>query len=217
MMETRHCPQEVKVDVRQVDGTQLKQIIGYAAVYYRAGDPSTEFHMFGDLVERIMPGAFDGMVAEDDVRALVNHDRNRLLGRTTAGTLRLYADDVGLRYEIDVPDTQAGRDAVVSVQRRDMTGSSFAFVTKGGKRGKVLWREEGDTDIREIHNLEGFDVGPVTYPAYQGTSSEARDLVRSELEGVRQERLLAQRDEWLRDSKHCLTAARARMSLWSMV
>jgi len=40
------------------DDAQLT-IVGYAAVFYREGDPTTEFRMFDDLVERVMPTAFD--------------------------------------------------------------------------------------------------------------------------------------------------------------
>ena len=41
--------------------------------------------------------------------------------------LRLWTDQRGLGYEIDVPDTTAGRDILEYVRRGDVRHSSFAF------------------------------------------------------------------------------------------
>jgi uncharacterized protein len=155
---------------KRADGSSTIQ--GYGAVFYREGDPGTEYQLYGDLVERIMPGAFDRAIKEaDDCRALVNHDPNLLLGRASAGTLKLSIDATGLRYEIDPPDTQAGRDACVSLERGDLTGSSFSFLPDD-----VTWREQGDLIIREVRSVQLFDVGPVTFPAYSSTTAGVRAL-----------------------------------------
>lgn len=147
---------------------QAPRIVGYAAVYYD-GTPATEYPLWDGAVERILPGAFDRAAAEDDVRALVNHDANLLLGRTAAGTLGLTVDGKGLRYEIEPPDTQAGRDAVVSLERGDLSGSSFSFVTTD-----ETWIKEDEIRVREIRGVRLFDVGPVTFPAYESTTSGLR-------------------------------------------
>lgn len=171
-------------------------ITGYAAVFYRAGDSGTEFEIFDDLVERILPGAFDKALVEDDVRGLVNHSVGSLIGRTKNNTLKLSVDSIGLRYEITVPDTQAGRDVVTSIERGDLDGSSFGFGV-WGKRGKVTWAEEvrngRRVDVREIREVELFDVGPVTFPAYASTTA-TRDACSSIVE---ERRLLRERQ-----SKH---------------
>src|ERR1700728_2523684 len=83
---------------KRSDGTS--EICGYGAVFYD-GTPDTEYPMWPGAVERIMPGAFDRALREDDVRGLFNHDPNLLLGRTASGTMRLRVDDVGLWYSID--------------------------------------------------------------------------------------------------------------------
>ena len=112
---------------------------------------------------------------EDDVRALFNHDPNHLLGRTTSGTLKLSVDQVGLQYKIVPPDTQAGRDTVESIKRGDLTGSSFSFSIMEDK-----WEKKTDgklqIDIRTLLNVQMFDVGPVTFPAYTSTSTGVRQL-----------------------------------------
>ncbi|MBE3118848.1 MAG: HK97 family phage prohead protease [Candidatus Atribacteria bacterium] len=144
-------------------------ITGYAATFYD-GTPNTEFRLWDGAVERIMPGAFDNALARpDDVRALFNHSANHVLGRVAAGTMRLAVDATGLRYEIDMPDTTVGHDTMASVKRRDITGSSFKFTVDDEE-----WRREGAGEIRELRDVQLFDIGPVTYPAYESTSAAAR-------------------------------------------
>jgi len=149
-------------------------IDGHAAVF------DQEYVLWEDssmrAIETVKPGAFSRAIKEkQDVRALVNHDPNQLLGRTKAGTLELKEDSVGLYFKVDPPDTQLGRDVHTLVKRGDLSGCSFAFtvekekVTETKKSGKVVRH-------REIQDVDLFDVGPVTYPAYQGTDVNARSI-----------------------------------------
>ena len=170
-MERRMTPSgEVRVENRADGG---KMLVGYGAVFYRDGEAGTEYRLGTDVVERISPTAFNRAIQEKhDARALFNHDPNMLLGRASAGTLRLSVDKVGLRYEIDLPDTQAGKDVATSTARGDLKGSSFSF-SINGKEGQRF--EKGkDYDVRHIVDVDLFDVGPVTYPAYEGTSTALR-------------------------------------------
>ena len=162
----------VKVEKRE-DGTA--RIVGYGAVYYD-GTPGTEFRLWDGAVERIMPGAFDRAVKEDDVRGLFNHDPNMLLGRTSAGTMRLSIDDTGLLYDIDAdPKTRAGRDVPAMIDRKDLQGSSFSFTVTD-----QTWARENETDIREVRGVRLFDTGPVTFPAYEATTTGLRAEIMAE-------------------------------------
>lgn len=158
-----------RVETR-ADGTRV--ITGYGAVFYDPSNPGTEYKLWRGVKERILPGAFDRAIREgDDVRALRDHMSNLLLGRTASGTLRLSVDNTGLRYEIDAPDTQEGRDTMTLIERGDLTGSSFSFTV-----GAENWRDDKDFEIREITDFSGlFDVGPVTYPAYAATTAGVRN------------------------------------------
>jgi len=174
----------------RADG-QGEKITGVAAVYYRAGDAGTEYELYrgmcGRIVERIMPGAFDRALKEaHDVRGLFNHNPSQILGRTKSGTLRLSLDAAGLRYEIDPPDTQAGRDTLTSIKRGDVTGSSFSFWAK-----RVVWIQEEETDIRQIEDVDLLDVAPVTFPAYQGASVDVSGRSAEDIEA-----LLADHKRW---------------------
>lgn len=152
-----------KVEVRAAEDGR-KKIRGYAAKY----DVETEVL---DFIEVIRAGAFDEAIQEDDVRALWNHNDDIVLGRNKAGTLRLFSDDVGLGIEVDPPDTQWGRDAMVSIERGDVSQMSFAFAVKeGGER----WSTRNGKPYRELINLRLYDISPVTYPAYQDTEVSVR-------------------------------------------
>lgn len=143
---------------------------GYAAVFESLSKD------LGGFVERIAPGAFDRVLNEgQDVVALANHDPNLVLGRSGSGTLRLRADDVGLGYEVDLPNTATGRDWAELLRRRDVVGSSFGF------RVAVDGDEWGtDADERPLRTIRSVavvrDVGPVTFPAYGGTEAALRSL-----------------------------------------
>jgi HK97 family phage prohead protease len=154
-----------------------KVAAGYAAVFYRKGDPATQYPLWQGCVERIHAGAFDRALAEgDDVRGLFNHDPSQLLGRTASKTLRLAVDEKGLSYENDLADTTVARDVAIHLERRDVTGSSFSFNPE-----KVEWTTEKTDDgvmieVRNIYSVRLFDVGPVTFPAYEGTEANTRSL-----------------------------------------
>ncbi len=176
-MERRSIEQPVSIETRG-DGEDKKAVIsGLGITYYNDSNPGTEFRLWEGVVERIKPGAFDQAIKDDDVRGLFNHDPSQVLGRTKSGTMRLAATDNGVTYEIDEADTSVYRDVSEHIRRGDVTGASFAF-----KVTEERWHEDGDKEVREILGGELFDVGPVTYPAYQAT--EATFAARSEGEDI---------------------------------
>lgn len=191
-----------RIEVRNDGEGGSPEIVGHAAVFYD-GTPETEFRLWSDLVERIAPGAFDRALREGhDVRALVNHNPDSLLGRTEAGTLKLDKDKRGLTYVIQPPDTMLGRDTITSINRGDMTGSSFAFSIF-----KETFEDVPDdpddpesrmTTIVTVEDLKLFDISPVTYPAYEasdaGTRVDARPIWCRSVGNVSER--LRQRDAW---------------------
>jgi len=152
---------DVKIENRA--GGEGHTLSGYAAVFNRSSVD------LGWFTEEIAPGAFTEALQQDDVRALVDHDSSRILGRTKSGTLRLSEDDVGLRMEVDLPDTTAGRDINESVKRGDVSGASFGFRVKDAD-----WETKDGKDHRTLRSVELFDVGPVTFPAYPDTAVAVR-------------------------------------------
>jgi HK97 family phage prohead protease len=162
-MERRFFQTEIRAEV-EGDGSQAPQLNGYAAVF-----DQLSVLLYGMFREKIDRGAFAASLT-DDVRALWNHDTNLPLGRTKAGTLRMAEDAHGLRVEIDVPNTQAGRDALESIGRGDVDQMSFGFEVL-----EDAWDQDASGMlIRTLRKVKLFDVSPVTFPAYQGTEVSAR-------------------------------------------
>jgi phage head maturation protease len=88
--------------------------------------------------------------------------------------MRLSLDHRGLRYEIELDNTECGRNVAAMVGRGDVTGSSFSFAVK-----KQAFVTMEDMDVRELHEVELYDCGPVTFPAYTATSCSLGRLGRS--------------------------------------
>lgn len=174
-MERRVSHEAGGLAIEQRADGKGQMLVGYGAVFHRDGEGGTEYRLAEQAVERIAPTAFDAVLSSGaDVRGLYNHDPGQVLGRTAAGTMRLKTDARGLRYEIDLPDTQAARDLSALIQRGDISGSSFSFsVSDAGQ----TWRrdEKRGVAVRTITNVSALvDVGPVTFPAYAGTTAATR-------------------------------------------
>jgi Escherichia/Staphylococcus phage prohead protease len=151
------------LELRQDLGEPLK-IRGYASVFKQLSEVIFGFR------ERVLPGAFKNSLG-NDVRALVNHDPSHIIGRTKNGTLMLREDDHGLYFEISPPNTTLGHDTVESIKRGDLDQGSIGF-----RMVKDDWKHEERQLIREIHEVELFDVSVVAFPAYTQTSVAVRSL-----------------------------------------
>jgi uncharacterized protein len=156
-------------------------VAGYAARYNTLSHPIPD-GVGGSFRERIAKGAFTRVLRTKnlDCVALMNHDANKPLGRTTAGTLELEGDNDGLAFSCDLPDTSYGRDLYESVKRGDMNQCSFAFNLNDEDQS---FDEEEDpetrgkkTIVRTIKNFASlFDVSIVTNAQYPGTTVDARN------------------------------------------
>lgn len=173
------------IEVRDGEPGEPPRLVGYAAVF----NQETIIRMGSneEWREMIAPRAFDEALGRDDVIAAVNHDHNQLLGRTRSHTLKLSVDAHGLRYEILLPKTQLGADVREQVRRGDLSGSSFKFgVPDGGARVvKERAKHPSGLPLVMIENVRLLDVGPVAFPAYEGTSVYARCAPSRLAEAVR--------------------------------
>lgn len=146
------------------EGGENKRVGGYAVVYGGTADIGGAFR------EVFAPGAFAEAI-RGDVVALFGHDHNRVLGRTSSGTLRLSEDATGIAFEIDLPDTSDGRDLGLLVGRGDIAGTSFGFVSV-----KETWDETTEPPTRTIHKAQMREISPTAFPAYGDTSIALRSL-----------------------------------------
>lgn len=174
VIERHTTPQPVRFRAASEGTKGPGTLIGYGAVF------NSSSRDLGGWFEEIDPLAFGpagpggevDMTRHTRVLCRSEHDSRLLLGTTDAGTLRLFIDEIGLRYEVDLPDTSAGRDAAVLAERGDYRFSSFAFSTLDAE-----WREDGDDRlIRRVLSARLVDVAPVADPAYWGASVGKRDF-----------------------------------------
>jgi HK97 family phage prohead protease len=139
---------------------------GYAAVFDSPSEPLP-------FIERIAPGAFKrSLRSRNEIKMFVNHNMDRVLGSTRAGTLRLSEDEKGLLVEADLPNTTDGRDLSVLLERGDVSSMSFGFTVppKGDK-----WSEDGME--RTLTQVRLHAVSVVTgFPAYEATTASVRNL-----------------------------------------
>jgi HK97 family phage prohead protease len=157
------------IELRAVGDAKSPRLAGYAAVFDK---PSVDLGGFIEVVKR---GAFGRTLRSNtaDPLALVQHMPHLVLGRRSAGTLRLQEDDKGLAFEIDLPQTMAAADLLVSVERGDVRGASFAFVVPAGGD---KWDMHGDTAIRELHDVSLHEISITPSPAYPDTTVARRSL-----------------------------------------
>ncbi|HEV7679994.1 MAG TPA: HK97 family phage prohead protease [Candidatus Dormibacteraeota bacterium] len=122
--------------------------------------------------EQVSDGAVERALKRgSDVRSLLNHNPDLLLGRTGSGTVRLEQVSDGLRNEVDLPNTSTGRDVSALVARGDIAGQSFGFEV-----AKDRWAPMpgGHAQLRTIEDFALVDAGPVTFPAYGDTVAAVR-------------------------------------------
>jgi uncharacterized protein len=153
---------EVKFELRAVEGGDGMTFTGYAAVFNSPSEPLP-------FIERIAPGAFKrSLKARNDIKLLWNHDTGAVLGSTRAGTLKLEEDNYGLRVTAMLPETTLGKDVRTLVQRGDVNAMSFGFSVPANGDS---WNAEGTE--RTLRSVRIHEVSIVAFPAYTQTAGTA--------------------------------------------
>jgi HK97 family phage prohead protease len=164
-METR----ELKVEVRAAQDDP-NAIEGWAAVF------NSESEDLGGFREVLMPGCFTRALAESgDILCVVDHDRSKLLGRTSSGTCKITQDDRGLKFRCSLPGTQLGKDMRALIERGDYSQCSFKFGMDMDDEDCEEWKEDERGVLRTIRSIALLgDVCPVLTPAYRATSVKVK-------------------------------------------
>ena len=175
-MEQRDALRQVRsvptqFETREDENGQLV-ISGYFSVF------NSIYDIGMGMSESVAPGAFLSSLS-GDVRALTNHDTTLVLGRTTAGTLKLREDDIGLWGDVIInPKDSDAVNTYERVKRGDVSQCSFGF--------QIL---KEDTDVREdgsvhwtIRDVKLREVSVCTFPAYESTNVQARSAQRAEIQ-----------------------------------
>ncbi len=160
----------------RASGEKNRTVEGLGIVYNSLSENFAPW-MEGGLYEVIEPGAARGLLDDEDIMILFNHDANQVLARNK-NTAILTDTDAGVTYRYETPNTTVGNDLLENLQLKNIRKSSFAFTPadKGVRMERgIEWANMGKINLRRITKFERLhDFSPVTYPAYNKTEALAR-------------------------------------------
>lgn len=168
--ENRAFEVAVNLEHRAEGEGEGRRITGYAAVFDKWGNPLYWFR------EKIDARAFEGCNFDDCILCF-NHDADKIMARTSSGTLKLEVDSVGLKFSAELPNTTVGNDVLELVRRGDINKCSFAFHV--AEDSWLYANEDNGLKLSERTILKidyCFDVSPVVRPSYNDTTVDARAL-----------------------------------------
>lgn len=155
-----------QIEIRETDDGK-RFLTGYAVVWEKKSNVLGYWMKFR---EQFKQGAFVESLMNDDQRFLFSHDTAKVLGRTKNKTLTLEEDNIGLRFDLELPDTTLGDDTYKSIKRGDIDGVSFGFQ-------KIIdeYEEfENDVTLRTVTKAKLLEVSVVAFPAYPDSTVSAR-------------------------------------------
>ncbi|WIF95129.1 HK97 family phage prohead protease [Caminicella sporogenes] len=164
------------LEVRESDGegSKVRTIAGYVTKYNKESQILRDW--WGDeFIEVVAEGAFNESLERNIIKALWNHDTNLVLGSTKNNTLRLTSDNIGLKFELDLPENTWGNDAWESIQRGDVDGVSFGFRVLDDKWSET--EKEGKKILkRTLLKIDLYEISPTPFPAYLDSEVSCRSL-----------------------------------------
>lgn len=129
-----------------------------------------ETQLYRGQFETVAPEAIPDDIADQDIRALFDHDTGKVLGRTSAGTMTLRKDDKGLFGTVEINDDDPEALSIYAkVKRGDVSQASFGFYIRDQKVEK---RDDGWHNT--LTDVDLFEVSVVAFPAYETTEIGAR-------------------------------------------
>lgn len=159
--QTRSVVSDLKTRAED-DGEKI--IEGYFAVF----NQKTE--LWPGAFEKIAVGAFDNALG-NDIRGLINHDTNYVLGRNKVGTLELKVDSRGLWGSLKInPFDSDAVNLYERVKRGDVDQCSFGFNILGEE---TEFNDDGTVEWT-LTEIDLHEVSIVTFAAYSDTGVQAR-------------------------------------------
>lgn len=121
----------------------------------------------GGFRERMLPGSVN---LDPDLLALFDHATDKVLGRTSAGTMEVRMDERGVAFTAYPPETSWAKDLQVSMQRGDIRGCSYRMMVEEDK-----WYVDPSGQVcRDVVKASVSELTVTSMPAYPETTAEAR-------------------------------------------
>lgn len=162
-LEKRMLVNDVEVNGRILEG--------YAIVYDSVSRPFEWGH------EIIAPGAVtEEILRKSDIYFVTDHNPMNRMGRSrfmTSGTLMLSIDEKGLKFSIELPNTQLANDTLELIKAQVFQGVSFAFTVE---EEEITVIDDGNI-LRTITKFKRlYDVSIVTDGAYEAAYAQIRSV-----------------------------------------
>lgn len=175
---------DAQIRVREQEGEgESRTITGYAILFNTPSAPLWD-EGEGTAREMIAPEAItEELLNDSDIKFTMYHDRQLILGRSNhgEGTLKYFIDERGVGFELDLPKSPNGDEALELVRRGDLSGCSFAFTTRYWDAEYVertTFKTFGeDATLYTVKKITGiYDFTLAADPAYPDTTVEAREI-----------------------------------------
>lgn len=134
--------------------------------------------LYDEWYEKVSRGAFTKSLQENTIKALWNHNSDIVLGSTKSKTLSLEEDSIGLRFDLDLPNTAQGKDIFESIKRGDVDGVSFGFYVR---KDEWEYLKEDDVYERTLLDIDLVEISPTAFPAYPTSEVGKRSLEQRHL------------------------------------
>lgn len=121
----------------------------------------------GGFRERMLPNSVE---LESDLVALFDHATDKVLGRTSAGTMEVRSDSKGVAFTAYPPATTWAADLRVSMERGDIKGCSYRMYVDEDR-----WYVQDGMVCRDVVRARVSELTVTSMPAYPETTAEARD------------------------------------------
>lgn len=120
----------------------------------------------GGFRERMLPGSVE---LDSDLPAVFDHNSAWVLGRTSANTLEVRNDSIGVAFTAYPPETTWAKDLRVSMERGDIKGCSYRMMVE-----EDFWYVQDGVVCRDVIKAKVSELTVTSMPAYPETTAEAR-------------------------------------------
>ena len=161
-------------------GVDGRTLFGHFAVFNQWAEIDSTRE--GHFLEQIAPGAFTRSFTDNRyrIKVLYDHGKDPQLGNKPLGKLQeLREDDEGGYYEVELIDTPYNDEFVIPAARAGLLGASFRFSVPSDGAKWTMRPKRSDYNPsglpeRTINDTDVFELGPVTWPAYEGATAGVR-------------------------------------------
>lgn len=181
--------------VRESEGGEPSRTITGYAILFNTPSALLWGNEDSEAREVIAPEAITKEVLDGcDIKFTMYHDRQLILGRSNkgTGTLQYFVDEKGVGFNLELPKSPNGDEALELVSRGDLSGCSFAFTTHYWdsdfveRTSKVVnGRSEITYTVKAVTGVYDFTLA--ADPAYPDTSVEAREFTDGLRESMKSE------------------------------